>query len=175
MTHDRLDRLEKAKLSSDGEFGENGNKDTNRKKITMPNVKAGSVIEYRIEIRSPFIYNLPDWEFQKSIPVMYSEYTTYIPEYYIYNTHFKGFIAPKMEESSKSRKIEYTYKTDAMPGLNGHSSERVNSSLEFNEHIVKYSLSNVPALKKEAFVNNLNNYRCTVIHEIASKRFPNSI
>lgn len=167
-------KIEKTKLGNDGEFNEKVNKYFQRKKITMPNVKEGSIIEYRIEIKSPFIRNFPDWEFQKNIPVNYSEYSSYIPEYYIYNTHMKGFIIPKAEESSKSRKIEYTYKTDAMPGINGHGSERVNSSLEFNERIVKYTLSDVPALKNEAYVNNLDNYRSAIIHEIASKRFPNS-
>jgi transglutaminase-like putative cysteine protease len=168
-------KIEKSKLTNDGEFTEKVNKDWLRKKITMPNVKVGSVIEYKTEIRSPFIWDFPDWEFQKDIPVNYSEYTTYIPEYFIYNTHYKGFIIPLATPDEKSRKIEYTYKTEMMPGMNaGSGSERVNSSLDFKESIVKYSLSNVPALKKELYVNNLDNYRATILHELAGTRYPNS-
>lgn len=70
--------IEKTKLKNEGEFTENVNKYWNVKKITMPNVKEGSIIEYSYTIKSPFISNLTDWDFQKSIPVNYSEYRTEI-------------------------------------------------------------------------------------------------
>ncbi len=167
-------KIEKTKLSSDGIFDEKVDGDYKRKKIAMPNVKEGSIIEYKIEIKSPYIWNFPEWEFQKRIPVNYSEYTTFIPEYYLYNTHLKGFLSPVVAKEEKFRKIEYTYKTDMNPGgANAHGSEKVNSELNFSEKNVKYSLTNVPALKEEEYTNNIDNYRATLIHEMSGKRFPN--
>lgn len=58
-------KIEKTKLNSDGEFTEKSNKFWSRKKITMPNVREGSIIEYKLTITSPYIQNFPDWEFQK--------------------------------------------------------------------------------------------------------------
>ncbi len=167
-------KIEKSKLRGDGEFDEKANKHWMRKKFTMPNVKEGSIIEFKIEIKSHYIHNLPDWEFQKRIPVNYTEYTTCIPEYYLYNTYFKGVASPEITKDGKSRRLDYTYVEDAVPGLNGHAAARHNSTLEFNESITKYVLTNVPALKQEAFVNNIDNYRLTLIHELAGTRYPNS-
>ena len=61
----------------------------------MPNVKEGSVIEYKYTIRTNNIGMLRDFDFQTDIPVNYSEYKTYIPEYFIYNTKMKGFVMPQ--------------------------------------------------------------------------------
>jgi len=167
-------KIEKTKLSGDSTFDEKVNSDYKRKKITMPNVKEGSIIEYKIEIKSPYIWNFPEWEFQKRIPVNYSAYTTSIPEYYIYNVHLKGFLSPSTVKEEKYRKIQYTYKTNAMPGgNNSHGSERVNSELNFNEKSAKYTLVNVPALIEEQYTNNIDNYRSTLIHELSGKRLPN--
>src|SRR6478672_4836097 len=68
--------IEKTKLKSEGEFDENTNKFWAKKKITMPNVKEGSVIEYRYVVNSPFLSNVPDWQFQSSIPVNHSKFET---------------------------------------------------------------------------------------------------
>ena len=43
-------------------------------KVTMPNVKVGSVIEITYKVRSDFIFNFQDWEFQSTIPTVWSEY-----------------------------------------------------------------------------------------------------
>jgi hypothetical protein len=168
-------KIEKTRLGGDGEFEEKVNKSWSRKKITMPNVKEGSIIEYKIEIKSPYTSNFPEWVFQKNIPVNYSEYTTYIPEYLIYNTYFKGNLIPEKILDGKTRTVNYSYVQDANTILTKKlSTGRVNSSLEFTEKIVKYTLSNIPALKNEAFVNNVENYRATVIHELSGTRYPNS-
>jgi hypothetical protein len=167
-------KIEKSKLSSDGEFEEKVNNDWILKKIAMPNVKEGSIVEYKIEIRSSYITNFPDWEFQKRIPVNYSEYTTKIPEYQTYNTHFKGYLAPTVVSESKLRKIDYSYVEDINTILsNGLGTGRVNTTLEFTEKSTKYILKDLPALNDEDFVGNIKNYTAGVKHELASVQYPN--
>ncbi len=167
-------KIEKTKLNSDGEFTEKSNKFWSRKKITMPNVREGSIIEYKVVITSPYITNFPEWEFQKAIPVNFTEYTTFIPEYFIYNTHFKGFHSPVLTKDGKTRNISYTYTEKVVPGMGTGMPERIKTNMEFKEEIVKYLLTNVPALKEEAYTNNIDNYRSTIVHERAMTRYPNS-
>lgn len=168
------DKIEKTKLNGDGEFNEKVNKYLSRKKITMPNVKVGSIIEFKFIITSPYTSNFPDWEFQKDIPVNYSEYKIYMPEYFSYNKYPRGYFSPEVEKEIKARKLDYTYVLSQAEVLKrGLNTGRINSSLEFNETIEKYFISNVPALKKEVFVNNMDNYRCSITHELAGIRFPN--
>lgn len=169
------DKIEKTKLGSDGEFNEKVNKFWDRKKITMPNVKVGSIIEYRITITSPYISNFPEWEFQQEIPVKYSEYNTYIPEYFTYNTHLKGYFTPKSDMTFKGRTINYTYTEDKIPGMNTAIPQRISTSIEFKENATKYILENIAALKDEGFVNNIGNYQSKLLHELSGTRYPQSI
>ncbi|GGD20535.1 transglutaminase domain-containing protein [Flavobacterium orientale] len=166
-------KIEKTKLDNQGEFIEKTNKFWSTKKITMPNVREGSIIEFKVRITSPYISNFREWEFQSGIPVNFSEYTTYIPEYFVYNSHFKGFLIPTVTKDYKTRNISYTYTEDVIPGMNTSMPERIKTNIEFREDMVKYSLTNVKPLKREAFVNNLDNYRASIVHEIAGTRFPN--
>ncbi|WP_396158505.1 DUF3857 domain-containing protein [Flavobacterium sp.] len=168
------DKIEKSKLNSDGEFDEKVNKYWNRKKITMPNVRVGSIIEYKIVISSPYFSNFPEWEFQKEIPVKYSEYTTYIPEYFFYNTHLKGYFVPTSDKTFIGRNIDFTYTEDKIGGMNTAAPRRINSTMNFQENIVKYSLENIPAIKDEGFVNNIGNYQAKIMHELSGTRYPQS-
>lgn len=53
-------KIEKTKLGRDGEFEEKVNKFWTKGKISMPNVKEGSIIEYKYEIKSPYLNSFPD-------------------------------------------------------------------------------------------------------------------
>ena len=97
-------KIVKTKLQKEGEFKEKTNKFTTLAKITMPAVKEGTIIEYAYKITSPY-YSLPEWNFQYSIPVDYSEFTTGIPEYYYFNTFSKGFLNPTQLKTSITRSV----------------------------------------------------------------------
>lgn len=164
-------QIEKTKLKSEGEFTESINKFWSRKKITMPNVKEGSIIEYKYEIRSPYISTFPEWSFQQSIPVNSSEYQTLVPEYYVYNVYRKGSLQPVEIKNSISKSVAISEK---VLNINkGYSRE--NSTFNYSEQQIIYKLENIPALKEEAFVNNIDNYKTSVYHELSQKRLPQAV
>jgi hypothetical protein len=166
MTYNLVDgKIQKAKLKSDGEFTENKSKNWFRKKITLPDVKVGSILEYRVVIRSPYFSTLPEWYFQKDIPVNYSEFLACIPEYYIYNVRNKGYVLITTTVDSKGRSITFT---------NKDKGEISYDKLEYSEIQTKYVAENVPAMKDEAYVNNIDNYTSSIIHELSGKRMPQS-
>lgn len=165
-------KIEKTKLKSDGTFDEKVNKYWSTKKITMPNVKEGSVIEYTYKIKSPRLSELSDWSFQTSIPVNYSEFKTYVPEYFIYKPNMKGYLMPKVKVEQSRKSISYSYR-EALGRdqvVNGSSTQE---KLEFNETRTTYFANDVPALKEESFVNNIKNYISSVSHELSSIHYPN--
>lgn len=166
-------KIEKTKLGSAGEFIEKIDKYNSRKKISMPNIKEGSIIEYKVELRSPYTTNFPNWQFQKDIPVNYSEYTTAIPEYYIYNERAKGSIFPKKTIDKSQKTITFSSK-QRTEGIGGTTTNFHTSDLNYTETKTIFVLENIPALKDESFVNNINNYKAAVFHEKAGERFPNS-
>ncbi len=145
ITYNLVDgKIEKTKLKSDGEFEQNINRYFSQKKITMPNVKVGCIIEFEYIIRSGNFGSLRDWYFQSSIPVNYSEYKVKLPKFLTFNKKSKGFLFPKLSSE---------------PTYNQETSE-------------VYKLENVPAMTKEAFVNNIDNYRASISHELAMVSIP---
>ena len=66
------------------------------KKLSFPDVKVGSIIEYSYAVKRGDFYSLPGWNFQTSIPVRHSEYKIQIPQYGEYQSKFRGYIAPSV-------------------------------------------------------------------------------
>lgn len=164
--------IEKTKLKSDGEFIEKVDKFTSRKKITLPNVKEGSIIEYKYIINSPYISTLPDWSFQTSIPVNYSQYETFIPEYFVYNTYRKGYLNATETKNTTQKRITINTKTAPRGYVGGYTHDV--DEIDYTENATLYKLQNIPALKDESYVNNIDNYTASVQHELSSTRMPNA-
>ena len=87
----------KTKLDKKYIFDEKVNDNYHQMKFAIPNVKAGTVIEYKYVRRSPFYYNIPDWQFQTEIPVRKSRLEVVIPEYFLYNVDQIGFQTNKCQ------------------------------------------------------------------------------
>lgn len=173
VTYNLVDgQIVKTKLKSEGEFDEAINKYWGRKKITMPAVKEGSVIEYSYRVKSPNLLKIDDWKFQTSIPVNYSEYKTRIPEYYVYQPNQKGFIFPKVTTNKVTKSITFTDKerSEGMLTRTSFTTEKV----DYTETQTVYTAQDMPAMKDEMYVNNIDNYTSSVGHELSLKRFPNA-
>jgi len=176
VTYNLVDgKIEKTKLKSDGEFDEVINKYWGQKKIVMPNVKEGSVIEYEYTLHSPNIGNPRDWYFQSDIPVNYSEYINCVPEYFVFNTNVKGFIRPKITVEKVNRTISIDSK-ERVVGRMGATTTNFNSdNINYTETRATYLAENMPAIKEEAFVNNVRNYTTSLEQELSMTRYPNAM
>ena len=168
-------KIEKTKIKSEGIFDEVLDKYRAEKKITMPNIKEGSVIEFRYTIRSGSRM-IREWDFQTSIPVNHSEFATYIPEYYTFNSRQKGYVSPKVTIEKNNKTILLTSKERGSTGGFGGGATRTEFSqqkVDYIETKTTYIAENFVAMKDEVFVNNLDNYTASVQHELAMVKFPN--
>ncbi|OIV43356.1 DUF3857 domain-containing protein [Flavobacterium johnsoniae] len=166
-------KIEKTKLKSDGIFDEVISKYRGQKKMTMPNVKEGSVIEFRYTIRCSSDRVIREWDFQTSIPVNYSEFSTYIPEYYVFNSRQKGYLFPKVTTVKNPKSIIFNIKERS----SGYGSTPTAFSTEKHDYIenkTTFIATDLPAMKDEAFVNNIDNYTASVSYELSLTKFPNS-
>ncbi|OOG71873.1 DUF3857 domain-containing protein [Flavobacterium sp. A45] len=164
-------KIEKTKLKSEGEFEEKIDKYWSRKKITLPNVKEGSILEFRYKIMSNRIGMLREFYFQTDIPVDYAEYKTYVPEYFIYNSEMKGFTTPQInvEKSQKSFNITSKERSQGLVSSTNFSADKI----EYQETKTTYTAQNMPAMKEEAFVNNIDNYTTSLVQELSMTKYPN--
>ncbi|WP_348799849.1 DUF3857 domain-containing protein [Flavobacterium adhaerens] len=167
-------KIEKTKLNSEGEFVENVNKYWSRKKITLPNVKEGSVLEFNYTIKTESIGRLKEFDFQTDIPVNYAEYKTFIPEYFVYNTKMKGYIAPEIAVEKKTNSINITSKERTGGGFTAARTSFSQDKIEYVETKTTYIAKDIPAIKEEAFVNNVGNYTLALEQELSMTKYPNS-
>lgn len=165
-------KIEKTKLKSDGEFIEKINKYWGQKKIAMPNVKEGSVIEFGYTIKTSIVSFLRDWDFQTSIPVNYSELITYIPEYYEYKTNQKGYTI--VNRTVEKNRGSFIINNKERIGVGTVRTEFSQDKIEFDETKTTYLGKDLPAMKEEAYVNNIDNYTSSISHELSLKNFPNT-
>jgi hypothetical protein len=163
-------KIEKTKLNGEGEFKENVNKNWNSLKFTMPNVKEGSIIEYKYTIKSKYFSNLQDWKFQQTIPVDYSEYKTIIPEYFSYNFYTRGSYKLDIKKELKSRSIEIL---DSRTLAERQGTPRNSDQISIVETITVIKAKDVPALIEEDFSNNIENYLSSIQYQLKSTQFPN--
>lgn len=156
-TYNMVDgKMVTSKLTKDAKFTEELTKTFTYKKFTLPNVKEGSIIEFKYSIKSPFIFNLRGWNFQSSVPTIYTEYNVKIPEYFTYKTNFSGYL--KINQT-KHEEVNANY----VAGLS--------SSAKYDQ----YMLENVPALRDEAYITTLDDYIPSIDFELQATRFPNEM
>lgn len=169
-------KVVKAKLKRESEFDERINKFRKVKKILFPEVKAGTIIEFKYKIISPFFSDVRDWNFEQRIPVNFSEYQTRIPEYFSYNIRQKGSFFPTIKKESSTKSIIFREKERSVgQGFSSVSTTFTQSSVDYTEDIITYTLQDIPAIKDEGFVNNIDNYTTGVIYELSTVKYPNSM
>lgn len=175
LTYNLVDgKIEKTRLKSEGEFVEKKNKYWNVKKIQMPNVKEGSIVEYKYILRSPYTSVLPEWSFQKEVPVVFSELKVNLPEYYKYKAHRKGSLVLNEINNKLDKKIAIINKERTVSNMSGSVASSSSSQYDINyiENQTIFKVENVPALKEEAYVNNVKNYTASIQYELESLQFP---
>jgi hypothetical protein len=126
-----------------------------KKKFAMPDVKEGSVIEIAYTIESPYFFNFQSWEFQKKIPVIYSEYVTKMIPFY-----------------------EYTYilqsasKFDSFKSYEESGNLQSYESINFHNMIYEFIMKDIPAFKDESFITSIDDYIIKLDFQLAAIHYP---
>lgn len=154
-------KIIKDKVTSEGKFKEQINEFWNTKTITFPNVKVGSIIEFKYVLKSQNLSTLPDFQYQYNIPVNYVEFITEIPSFYIYKGIKVGFIPVEMDQVLESVSQNYVGKFQN------------SKSFYYNQIKTIYKAKDIPAFIHEDYVNNINNYYAKITHELERINMPN--
>jgi len=163
-------KVEKTKLKNSDIIREDKTENWRILKFAIPNVKAGTIVEVNYSITSDFIYTLRSWQFQHMIPVLSSEYTVSIPEYFNYNLTQKGYFPIKHETSRLGRTITIDY-TQHAQGLSVKQ-QSYSQSFDYIDNITKYTAENIPAFKVEKYLSTPDNYMSKIEFELESTLYP---
>ncbi|MCR9183080.1 MAG: DUF3857 domain-containing protein [Flavobacteriaceae bacterium] len=120
------------------------------KVFSFNNVKDGSVLEYRYTIASPYHLSFEDWQFQGSLPKVYSEFNASIPLNYIYRKFLIGDQKLDKEVSVIKKKC---LKSDAL---------FIDADCEYLE----FAMKDIPAFEQEDFMLSKKNYISRIVFKI---------
>ena len=135
-------------------FEERLNENWRVKKFALPDVREGSVIEYRYKIMSPYIFNLQDWVFQRRIPTAYSQYTVRMTPFYDYIYNFQG-----------GTKFDYfEQREDMMTSQFGPT--------QYHDMIYTFGMKNIPAFRDEEFITSISDYIMKMDFQLSVLHWP---
>lgn len=98
-----------SKMNEDAIFKTKVNRYFEEVKFVVPNVRAGTVIEFSYTIRAS-ASSLPSWQFQYKVPVIETEYKAFIPPYYDFRQDVIGYLQPEHTIASKGGSETWTLK-----------------------------------------------------------------
>lgn len=137
-------------------FDEKINRYWSVRKFAVPNVKVGTIIEYKYKIKSPDVFNLRDWNFQWRIPVIHSEYEVRMIPFYTYVFILQGADEFDMQVSYMDSELQ-TF-----------------GSTKYREYVHKYAMIDVPAFKSEEYITSINDYIIKLDFQLSEINFPST-
>lgn len=127
--------------------------------FSFPEVKAGSIIEYRYTIIREHFYQIKPWIFQSWIPTRVSSYNITFPEYFKFvSSSHAGVskIETKKEEGNGS-----VY-------LGGNA-------IRYKTDVFTYKMKNIPALKVEPYMGARRDYLQRIEFQLSQVIYPNQL
>ena len=144
-----------SKITKASKFTERQDKNFTIKKFALPNVKEGSIVEFRYKVQSDFLFTLMPWYFQKDIPVLYSEFDISIPQIIKYKITQGGSLNIDPLRQLSQQKFRF-YGEEA--------------SVQVVRNI--YRAENLSSMKPEKFMTTLDDYIGKVEFELNSIAMP---
>ena len=166
-------KIIKTKLAKNDIFEERLNRFYFVKKFTMPNLREGSVIEWKYTIVSPFKGRLDEIELQANIPIKKLKARVAIPEYYSYNILPKGYSHIPISNDKRQKTLTFGGFERTPVGSLGVTKSKMNAStVTYDEHISLIEMSNIPPLLDEAYSGDIDNYRLGLTYELSYVDYP---
>jgi Domain of Unknown Function with PDB structure (DUF3857) len=168
-------QIVKEKLEKESIFTDKTDDTHSVKRFAFSKVKEGSIIEYSYRIKSDFYYNFRDWTFQSSIPVVWSEFSVAVPEYFTYR-HIQQGYEPTFIYKESSGSVQFTIKTASSTGvgLNSGYTPASEDKVTATTKEFRWAMKDLPGIREEPFMTTIDDYVCKIEFELSSSFFPGS-
>lgn len=153
--------VQETKMNNKAIFEEDAGKFFDLKKFTIPNVQVGSIIEYKFQLQTSFIFNFYTWNFQSDLPKQKSEYWAKIPGNYVYNISLRGALPLLLNKSEIISKCIII--SDGSYGAGTHA-----DCVRY-----KFAMENIPAFVEEDYMTAKSNFLSAIYFELSEVRYFN--
>ncbi len=162
-------KIVKTSLNKKSVYDERTSKYYSQKKIAMPDVREGSIVELKYKLKSPLL-RIPQRYVQFDVPCNKAIYRVEVPEYFRYNSSSTGSVPMDVINDEGGDRIIFSYTTRT--GGQALKSKIHTETINYQTTIQTFKAENIPSFKDEAFVRNSDNYRGSIKYELASYRSP---
>ncbi|MGN6803665.1 MAG: DUF3857 domain-containing protein [Ginsengibacter sp.] len=153
---DNSGEVEKTKLEKSSIYIKKLNNRYSEVSFTMPNVKVGSVFEYKFNDLQRSIQYIDDWYFQEDIPTRISKYCILYPSIFRFTTQLLAY--QKVDQNTQVVNDNLYYHGNM---VSNHSEEKT------------YILRDVAALADEPFMRAERDYLQRVVSQLSMIQYPN--
>ncbi len=175
-------KVEKSKLGKKDKYLEKTSDNWSELKFVVPNLKKGSVFEYKYKWTSESIHDLGSWYFQRNIPVKWSEYQVKIPEWFkfmIYKRSYHDFFVDTQglyngKATITYRETEYIQRGNAIRATEGKSYLKA-MVIDYLGTEYHWVLKDLPAIENEPYMKAKSDYYASVHFQLSRVQFPNSV
>jgi len=166
-------KVSETKLKNDAILREKQDANIDITKVSMPNVKVGSIVELTYKVKSDFIFNFQDWEFQNTIPALWSEYRARIPEYFTYDKYMQGYIKLIANENTRQDAKITLVSKERTGTITAVKTTYETDEINYQEDRFRWAAQDVPAFKPEPFITTSRDYVSKMNFELVSTQYPN--
>ncbi len=142
-------------------------KDITTYKFTYPNIKEGSIVEFHIKVILPGYSFMPDWDFQKKYPVLYSEYEVNVPYFFNYAIIKQGLQNYIIDTGTEVHQRYYIHEKGKSAAESGTT---VAVSTQAVQHI--WAMKDVPAFHPQKYMTSPDNYISAIQFQLSEIRMP---
>lgn len=134
--------------------------DNNHSEITFtfPDVKPGSIIEYKYSWGTSINTHMPDWFFQENIPVRYTEFNTSMPDVFYFRAMpriYSAFVKHTTSSEGRSLQVSDRDGTESYP---------------YNLENETRAIVNIPSLPDEPYMSSFaDNVQCVRFQFVSNK------
>jgi len=153
----------KSKLENKNIYKQKINRNLVVSRLTFPNVKEGSIIEYSYRVKSDFVYNLQPWSFQGEYPCLWSEYEVDIPDFYTYVFINRGYLPFDINQKTAFHKTYHIGTGSSSIGID-------NVNFDATVTATRMVIKEVPALREQEFTTTLSNHVAKIEFQLSRGR-----
>lgn len=161
------------KLASEAVFRKKVDEHHVQCSFTLPNVREGSIVEFSYTVKSDFLFNFQDWQFQHSIPVRWSEYRVVIPLFFVFKETTRGYLPFAIKESKEvPYATSYSESATGPYGIGSIGTDRT-ARITTLARSARWVMKDVPAFVEEPFMTTPHDYLASLNFELSGMQFPN--
>ncbi|SES93070.1 DUF3857 domain-containing protein [Hymenobacter actinosclerus] len=163
-------QLSKEPLKTEAVFSRKLDEHHDEYAFTLPNVRAGAILEFTYLLTSPFLFNLQDWRFQQDIPVRWSEYRVSIPAFYSYKELTRSYLPFAVNETGVES-YQTSYQQSGDTGYGNSAFDSRNLTLSTKALTRRWVLKEAPAFRPEPYMTTPRDYVSGVDFELERIQF----